>query len=169
MKKPISCLADITALNIVTADVVSDTTVCLGDTLNLSVSGGISYVWSTGDITSNIQYVPTQNSTLTVTATNNSCSATASVDIVVNPLPSFTIGASNTVLLKGKTANLSVNPSPNEWVYDWNPPVGLSDPTIANPIANPSESQLYTLQVTNENGCSDTASIKIIVTLTQKF
>ena len=155
---------DITALNIVTADVVSDTTVCLGDTLNLSVSGGISYVWSTGDITSNIQYVPTQNSTLTVTATNNSCSATASVDIVVNPLPSFTIGASNTVLLKGKTANLSVNPSPNEWVYDWNPPVGLSDPTIANPIANPSESQLYTLQVTNENGCSDTASIKIIVT-----
>ena len=49
-------------------------------------------------------------------------------------------------------------------MYDWNPPVGLSDPTIANPIAIPSESQLYTLQVTNENGCSDTASIKIIVT-----
>ena len=154
----------ISAINVVNAIVVSDTSVCMGDTLNVTVSGGNSYVWSTGDNTSTIQLVPTQNTTITVTATNNSCSAVASVNIVVNPLPSFIITASNMVLLNGKTANLNVNPSPNEWMYDWNPPVGLSDPTIANPIANPSASQLYTLRVTDENGCLDTASIGITVT-----
>jgi gliding motility-associated-like protein len=155
---------DIIAVNDVKAIVVSDTTICYGDTLNLSASGGDTYVWSNGENTSTIQLLPTQNATVTVTAISNSCSAIANVNIFVNPLPSFIINASNTVLLKGKTAILNVNPSPNEWVYNWNPPIGLSDPTIANPIANPSDSQLYTLQVTNENGCSDTASIRMIVT-----
>lgn len=47
--------------------------------------------------------------------------------------------------------------------YSWSPTDGLSDPAISNPIAQPSESTLYTVTVTNSNGCIDTDNIFVEV------
>lgn len=154
----------ISAVNFVAISVVKDTSVCFGDTLNLTVTGGDTYLWSNGLTSSSIQVIPNQNTNLNVTAFSNLCSDLATVNINVNSLPTFTIDASNTVLLEGKTADLNVSPSEINWTYDWTPPLGLSDPTIPDPTANPSQTQVYYLKVTDENNCSSLDSIKITVT-----
>ena len=48
---------------------------------------------------------------------------------------------------------LGKNAAVEGWTYLWMPSLGLSDPTIAQPIATPIESTTYVLQVTNEYGC----------------
>lgn len=53
---------------------------------------------------------------------------------------------------------LGAPPEPNR-VYKWTPATGLSDPNIANPIATPSASTVYTLTVTNTNGGCATSDI----------
>lgn len=49
-------------------------------------------------------------------------------------------------------------------VYKWSPATGLSNPDIANPIATPSVSTLYTLSVTNGGGgCMTTDDVTVNV------
>ncbi len=45
--------------------------------------------------------------------------------------------------------------------YIWSPSAGLDDPNIADPFASPFTQTLYTVTVTDANGCYDTASITI--------
>jgi len=61
-----------------------------------------------------------------------------------------------------KPVQLGVNPKP-AWVYNWSPAVGLSNPTIANPFANPGATTDYILTVRNTGGgClnADTVIVK---------
>lgn len=45
----------------------------------------------------------------------------------------------------------------------WSPAIGLSDPTIASPEADPTETTTYTLTVTDEFGCTDTDEVTVTV------
>lgn len=47
--------------------------------------------------------------------------------------------------------------------YAWIPGTGLSNPTIANPVARPKDSTEYKLIVTNKYGCKDSVQFKIDV------
>lgn len=47
--------------------------------------------------------------------------------------------------------------------YDWFPLTGLSNGAIANPMANPTESIVYQVKVTNQYGCADTAYVPVNV------
>ena len=47
--------------------------------------------------------------------------------------------------------------------YSWSPTAGLSNATIANPVASPTATTTYTLTSVNSTGCSDTS--KVIVTV----
>jgi hypothetical protein len=60
-------------------------------------------------------------------------------------------------------AQLGISPS-SGFTYNWSPGLGLSSTSISNPIANPSITTVYTLNVTsNSNGC--TSSDQVMVTL----
>jgi len=48
--------------------------------------------------------------------------------------------------------------------YYWDPPTGLSNPYIPNPIASPTETTTYTLSFWGYNGCRDTDEVTVIVT-----
>ncbi|MGV3539827.1 MAG: hypothetical protein ACO1OQ_08455, partial [Rufibacter sp.] len=92
--------------------------------------------------------------TLTVTA--NGCSSTDIVRVTVNPTayagPAVSIcrGGSTQLQAYGGTT------------YSWSPATGLSDPTIANPIASPTATTTYTVTVTNPDGvCSSTSSVRV--------
>lgn len=50
-----------------------------------------------------------------------------------------------------------------DYTYSWNPETGLSNPNIATPIATPENTTLYTLTVTDANGCQETTSVNVIV------
>ena len=47
--------------------------------------------------------------------------------------------------------------------FVWSPAVGLSDPTVANPIASPTESTTYQVTILNLNGCNFTDSVRVSV------
>jgi len=47
--------------------------------------------------------------------------------------------------------------------YEWTPTTDLSDSDISNPIAYPITTTTYTLTVTDENGCTDTAEVTVLV------
>src|SRR5205085_3397058 len=45
----------------------------------------------------------------------------------------------------------------------WFPSVGLSNPTICNPIATPDVTTTYYVTVTDANGCTNTDSVTVFV------
>jgi gliding motility-associated-like protein len=47
--------------------------------------------------------------------------------------------------------------------YLWSPATGLSDPSISNPVATPTSSIVYHVQVTAANGCTNEDSIRVNV------
>jgi gliding motility-associated-like protein len=47
--------------------------------------------------------------------------------------------------------------------YAWSPAEGLSNSMVANPFANPVQSTLYTVTVTDANGCVNTAAVNVSV------
>ena len=50
------------------------------------------------------------------------------------------------------------------YTYSWSPATGLSNTTIANPVASPSTLTIYTLAVTDANGCNDISTVTIDIT-----
>jgi hypothetical protein len=70
------------------------------------------------------------------------------------------VAGSDQLICKGSSTVLN---SSGGSVYNWYPATGLNDSNIANPIANPSSSTIYTVTVSNERGCSDTARTVINV------
>jgi hypothetical protein len=47
--------------------------------------------------------------------------------------------------------------------YSWSPTIGLDDPTSATPVASPTETTVYTVTVTDADGCSGTADVTVFV------
>ena len=83
--------------------------VCAGDSVVLSATGGLTYVWSNGVI-NNDAFAPTATTTYYVTSTdNNGCTATGSVVVTVNPLPPTPVISLNGNLLTSNAA------SGNQW------------------------------------------------------
>ncbi|MBI4931182.1 MAG: T9SS type A sorting domain-containing protein, partial [Bacteroidetes bacterium] len=75
--------ADVTINSAPVISAGSDVTICGGST-NLTASGGVSYVWSTGATTAGITVSPSGTTTYTVTGTDaNGCSASDMVTVTI--------------------------------------------------------------------------------------
>lgn len=136
---------------------------CIGDSVALSASGGIIYSWNPSTLLSNANIpnpVSSATSTVsyTVTATDSlGCSNKDSVVIAVWSLPPIT-AFSDTTICVGGTAFLNATGGVS---YSWYPPGGLSDSLIANPIATPSAPISYTVTGTDANGCRNNDSVTV--------
>ncbi|MBA4852786.1 PKD domain-containing protein, partial [Emticicia sp. BO119] len=147
----------------------SNTPVCVGQTLNLTSSGGTSYSWAgPNGYTSTSQNPNISNVTsaatgiYTVTVTNASgCTATATTSVVINALPTPTAG-SNTPVCVGKTLNLT---SSGGTSYSWAGPNGYTSTTQNPNISNVTSAAtgIYTVTVTNASGCSATATTSVVI------
>jgi gliding motility-associated-like protein len=142
-----------------------DTVLCTGSGLTLTASGGGTYAWSTSDNTASINI--TTPGTYTVTVTDNStpanCEAVESINIIqANPPvadagPDAPLCLGDSIVIGG---NSSTGPN---ITYSWSPTAGLSDPTIAQPIAFPTATTTYTLTVDSAGLCPSTDQITITV------
>ena len=70
------------------ADAGLDRKLCLGDTISLKASGGISSVWSNG-ATGDTTFVPTKTQTYSVIVSDGRCAAMDTVQIIVSPRPTI--------------------------------------------------------------------------------
>ena len=151
--------------------------VCAGDSVLLTTQSGAgySYQWLLGGTaitgaTSETFYAKTQGS-YTVTTSSLGCSGTSTAQaVIVNPSP--TANAGNGATLTGcnaPSATLGGLPAATggtgPYHYLWTPAASLSADTIAHPtVSHLGSTQVYTLLVTDANGCSATSSATVTVT-----
>src|SRR5262249_22206637 len=91
------------------ADFGPVTAICQGSAATLSVSGGDSFNWSTGETTSSIDVSPSSDQTYAVTASINAgCSMTASTLVEVHSVPVANAGP-DTTICEGTTIDLTAS------------------------------------------------------------
>lgn len=88
----------------------------------------------------------------------NSCFSSASQSFNIYQQPYLTLQPGDTNLCAGDGITLSASGADN---YHWYPAAGLTDSLSPIVYASPMQTTIYTLVGTNNNGCSDTSTIKI--------
>ncbi|MBS1602608.1 MAG: gliding motility-associated C-terminal domain-containing protein, partial [Bacteroidetes bacterium] len=94
-----------------------------------------------------------------------SCHTPADASVTATVVVSPKVGASPppVVLSKGQSVVLGLPVAGQVVSYTWTPATGLSDAGVANPVASPTRSTVYTLEVVTADGCRDTGSITVKV------
>ncbi|MBI3238916.1 MAG: gliding motility-associated C-terminal domain-containing protein, partial [Flavobacteriia bacterium] len=124
----------------------SNTVVCAGSSVTLSGSGASTYTW-TGGVINNTAFIATSSSVYTLSATDaNSCDNTATLSLIVNPLPTLAVVSTNTLGCNNETFTLTVSGANT---YTWN--TGANSLTIS---ITPSTTTVYTVNGTDANGCT---------------
>lgn len=145
----------------------ADDTVCIGESVQLNVSGGANFQWTlfSGDpITgsnfsctncANPTATPSLTSTYVVSSENGfGCIDYDTVTVVVNPLPGPTITPSGpTSFCDGGSVDLTADPAQT---YNWN--TGENAQTITADTAG-----TYSLTVTDADGCQNSTNIQVEV------
>ncbi|MCR4965534.1 MAG: T9SS type A sorting domain-containing protein [Bacteroidales bacterium] len=138
-----------------TAVIDGSLTICQGQTTTLRASGGVSFLWD--DATTQSYHAVTTSGTYTVTVTgNNGCSSTASATVIVNPTPSLSILA-NDVACAGESITMYAISAPGN-SYNWSTGQTTSIITVS-----PTVNTMYTVLVSDANGCTATANKTITV------
>jgi len=147
----------------------SNSPICVNTTLNLTASGGTSYAWQGPDNFSSITQNPSlANAALpmagdyTVTVSlGGTCVSTATVTVIINPLPVVNIGSNSPVCENG-TINLT---SSGGVSYSWLGPIAFSS-NSQNPSLTPATLPMagnYTVTVTDANNCVNANVTSVIV------
>ncbi|MGN6532492.1 MAG: gliding motility-associated C-terminal domain-containing protein, partial [Ginsengibacter sp.] len=142
-----------------------DTSVCINSSTQLTANGGAIYQWLPAigldnPSSSNPMATPLTSTKYYVTVTNAAgCSKKDSINVLVNTLPVIT-KSNDTTICYNSPAQLLVKGGS---FYSWSPAGTLNDPHIGNPLASPATTTTYQVKVTNAEGCSDIASIKVSV------
>lgn len=158
----------ITTCDPLQVSITGNTPICAGTatTYTANVTGGngsYTYAWNVAGQTGNsITVSPTVNKTYTVYVTSpHSCATvSATIDVIVNPLPVVTI-TGPTTFCAGGTAHLTANCSTAvsyQWYYGQNLITGA---TSVNYI--PQQTGLHKVVVTDANGCSKHATYSVTV------
>ncbi|MFC6998775.1 gliding motility-associated C-terminal domain-containing protein [Rufibacter roseus] len=88
-----------------------------------------------------------------------SCASERVAVTVDIPAPTADAGADVTIA-RGKFAELQAIGGVS---YSWSPSQGLNNDKIANPVAKPTQTQLYTVTVTTADGCTSTDQVLVKV------
>ncbi len=129
------------------------TTFCQGGTVTLTAPAGLNYNWTNGATTQSITV--NASGIYGITASNVAgCSTTSStVAVTVNPAPVASISSSSTALCQG--SNLVLNAPANATTYAWSNGATTQNVLITAP-------GVYSLTLTDANGCSASASTTIV-------
>lgn len=130
-----------------------------GFTYSWNASGGISVSGINGN-SALVTWTGIGAGELTVQANDpNGCSQTIITPFNTLAVPDVNAGP-DTTICAGESVQLH---GTGNGTLQWSPITGLSDPNIADPIANPELTQTYTLTVTGGNLCVNTDQVTVTV------
>lgn len=141
--------------------------ICLGDTVELNVSGGKSVYWLPIEMLSqptsyNTLAYPLQTTNYTASIIDtNSCTNSATVNVYVQQ-PIVLTYLSNYEIIIGESVSVNLETNQNVISWQWTPQNGLSCTDCQNPIATPLETTEYTVFVTDSLGCFDITGTVLI-------
>lgn len=134
---------------------VNSATICNGQSVTLTATGGTTYSWSTGETTDSIVVSPSSNTSYTVTATSGSCSDSVIATVTVST--GLTITVNSPTICTGETAQLTAI---GGTTYSWS--AGATSTGTNTASASPLTSTSYT--VTSVSGtCNGTAVAQVTV------
>lgn len=141
---------------------------CQNGLLTFSAAGGTQYSWSggnnfsaTGPVVSINNIQPADAGKYYVQVTDSyGCTLLDSTIAAVNPTPVATKNFDAITICTGNSTPLITS---GGGTYSWTPINGLSATDIADPIAAPVITTLYTVTVANQFACFDTAQILVTV------
>ncbi len=148
--------ANVTQYALPSPTITGSLSICQGSSTILRANGGISYQWDDGSTQALLTVTTTGTYTVTVTG-NNGCSAVASTTVIVNPTPNLTLLA-NEILCNGQSVSIYAISNPGN-TYNWSTGQNTSFITVS-----PTSTTMYTVLVTDANGCTNMASTTISVT-----
>ena len=145
-------------------DLGNDLSICPMEETTIGIPDpvdGTTFSWSPGgQSTSMITITPSSTTTYTLTATKAGCIISDDIKINVKENPTANAGNS-TVICQDACIQIGITAEFGK-SYSWYPSTGLSDGTISNPIACPTETTTYTMTVVdNLTGCIAESSITI--------
>jgi PKD repeat protein len=153
----------VTVLPSPTVSIVGPSAVCLGTQVTLSVVGtATAFVWGGGASGngSTVTDVPTSATNYWVVGYNSlGCSDTAFATVSVYDAQSPAILGDDTICV-GESSQLICA---GNGTYSWSPAGTLSNSTIQNPVASPTVTTTYTVQLIDVNGCSGTDAFTLVV------
>jgi lysyl endopeptidase len=161
--------ANSTNVNVVAVPVTTaspDQSICKGQSVTLTASGGSSYFWSTGAQTASITVSPTSNISYSVQAVNGNCQGNiVTINISVESSPTSVANASPTLVYisQGATVNFSSAGSIST-SYLWNFGDGNTS-TQPNPTHTYTATGIYNVVLTTTLGnCThnDTVEIEVL-------
>jgi len=133
------------------ASVTQPGPICHGADVTLSASGGISYLWNTGDTSATITATPSATTAYIVSVTNESgCLATVSATVTVHALPVASVTPANVSICFGSAASLTAAGGTD---YSWS-----TGETTSSISVSPESTSSYSVTVTNTYGCSASTS-----------
>ena len=140
-----------------------DTIICPGTDAVLVASGGETYSWTpeatlSDPSASTTVASPTEETTYTVTSTLASCINTASTTVSIQESSAY--AGEDTTIYFGESAFLEATGGVE---YTWLPILTLSNPDIADPLATPGVTTVYTVYVTTAIGCEFTDQVTVNV------
>ncbi len=159
---------DTTVLNILdvpVAGVSPDIEICIGNSVELIASGGISYLWSpSGSLScsncSNVIATPDTTTSYQVRVGNAvGCYDYDTVVVTVRPRPTG-ITTPDTEICIGESVQLE---SQDGVQHFWNADSSLSCIHCPNPVATPTVTSIYTLLLYNQYNCDTYDSVEIVV------
>jgi len=144
--------------------VPANSLICAGDTVKLTASGALTYIWSPGlglNVDTGSVVIAKVNSTITyqVKGTNaGGCSDSVKAIVTVD-IPATTI-SSAVSLTTGQSVTLNAT---GGGTYQWIPPTSLSCTTCPDPVATPTTTTIYTVTITDSNHCTaiDTVTVEV--------
>lgn len=145
-------------LPIVQVSSANPNNLCLGDSVILTASGADTYVWTPSitlntDTGTSVVASPNLTTTYFVTGTAGfGCKGTASVTVGVNP-PLQLLSAGDLICL-GEDATLTSFGSggSGNLFYQWSPTDSVTNPNTNITTANPSQTTVYTITVSDDCG-----------------
>lgn len=134
-----------------------DTSLCNGESVNLTSSTGLTYLWSTGDTLASISTSQAGDYSVTVDYGYNCISTSDTVSITVNPYPTASISTpTDTTICGGSPITLDANTGSGltyQWYRNGVPLTG-----VTNSSYTATQGGLYSVIVTNAFGCSFTSA-----------
>ena len=129
-------------------------------------TGPYSYIWSTSPAQSTQTATGLSSNTSYIVQVTDvfGCTSTTTVTIPVTSNPAVIANQPSTICFGQTTTVLTASSVPAAVSYLWSSPQGgLSCTTCSNPTVSPSATTTYVVIVTDVNGCTNSASVSVVV------
>ena len=145
-----------------TLSITGSPTVCLGKALTLTASGGFNYSWNTGGTSNVVTIVPQANTIYTVNSGTAPCISSTVFAVTVYTPQAQSTSANPTNIIYGASSVIQANiqtGNPFTWLYSSD----INCNTCATNTVSPSETTIYTVTSTDNNGCVVTGTVLVQV------